>query len=143
GQLYIYSSSRDTLELAAQWGDGEPDAHIGAEDCWALRRGRAYSYGIKAIEFACGHVHGKDHPYFCLPIIAQGETIGLLHLCFSAFDRTLVPREFIETFMQQRWEVGLLCAEQISLAVANVQLRHELQDQSERDPLTNLWNRRW
>jgi len=143
GQLYIYSNLRDTLELAAQWGDGEPHAHIGAEDCWALRRGRAYSYGIKAIEFGCGHVHGEDNPYFCLPIIAHGETIGLLHLCFSAFDRTVMPRGFIETFIQQRWEVGLLCAEQISLAVANVQLRHELQDQSVRDPLTNLWNRRW
>ncbi|WP_164512331.1 diguanylate cyclase [Oceaniglobus ichthyenteri] len=143
GQLYIYSNSRDTLELAAQWGDGEPSGHIGAEDCWALRRGRAYSYGVKAIEFACGHVHGDNNPYFCLPIIAHGETIGLLHLCFSAFDRTIMPREFIETFMQQRWEVGLLCAEQISLAVANVQLRHELMDQSVRDPLTNLWNRRW
>jgi len=143
GQLYIYSNARDTLELAAQWGDGEPHAHIGAEDCWALRRGRAYSFGVKAIEFACGHVHDEDHPYFCLPIIAQGETIGLLHLCFSAFDRSIMPRNFIETFMQQRWEVGLLCAEQISLAVANVQLRQELQDQSLRDPLTNLWNRRW
>ncbi len=143
GQLYIYSNARDTLELAAQWGDADPSDHIGAEDCWALRRGRAYSYGIKAIEFTCGHTHGENSPYFCLPIIAHGETIGLLHLCFSAFDRTIMPREFIETFMQQRWEVGLLCAEQISLAVANVQLRHELQDQSVRDPLTNLWNRRW
>ncbi|WP_226782924.1 bifunctional diguanylate cyclase/phosphodiesterase [Oceaniglobus trochenteri] len=143
GQLYIYSNSRDTLELAAQWGDGEPHAHIGAEDCWALRRGRAYSYGVKAIEFTCGHVQGEGSPYFCLPIIAHGETIGLLHLCFSAFDRAIMPRGFIETFVQQRWEVGLLCAEQISLAVANVQLRHELQDQSVRDPLTNLWNRRW
>ena len=143
GQLYIYSNSRDTLELAAQWGDAEPHAHIGAEDCWALRRGRAYSYGVKAIEFACGHTHGDTNPYFCLPIIAHGETIGLLHLCFSAFDRTVMPRDFIETFVHQRWEVGLLCAEQISLAVANVQLRQELMDQSVRDPLTNLWNRRW
>lgn len=143
GQLYIYSNTRDTLELAAQWGDITPPAQMGAEDCWALRRGRAYSFGTKAIEFACAHTHDDQSPYFCLPIIAHGETIGLLHLCFSAFDRSIVPREFIETFMQQRWEIGLLCAEQISLAVANVQLRHELLDQSVRDPLTNLWNRRW
>lgn len=143
GQLYIYSNARDTLELATQWGDSTPHSHIDAEDCWALRRGRAYSFGTKAIEFACSHASGADAPYFCLPIIAHGETIGLLHLCFSAFDRSIVPRDFIETFMQQRWEVGLLCAEQISLAIANVQLRHELQDQSVRDPLTNLWNRRW
>ena len=48
-----------------------------------------------------------------------------------------------EAFFIQRWELALLCAEQISLAVANVRLRQELEDQSVRDPLTDLWNRRW
>lgn len=143
GQLYIYSNSRDTLDLETCWGDHEPHKHIDAEDCWALRRGRAYSYGTRAIEFPCTHVEGEDTPYFCLPIIAHGETIGLLHLAFSAFDRSIMSREMVETFLQQRWELGLLCAEQISLAVANVQLRQELMDQSVRDPLTSLWNRRW
>lgn len=143
GQLFIYSNSRDTLDLMAHWGTNEPHMHIDAEDCWALRRGRAYSFGTKAIEFACSHVESETIPYFCLPIIAHGETIGLLHLSFSAFDSDIVPREVAETFLNQRWELGLLCAEQISLAVANVQLRQELLDQSIRDPLTSLWNRRW
>ena len=143
GQLYIYSNSRDTLDLETAWGDHQPHKHIDAEDCWALRRGRAYSYGTRAIEFPCSHVEGEDTPYFCLPIIAHGETIGLLHVAFSAFDRSLMSREMIETFLRQRWDLGLLCAEQISLAVANVQLRQELMDQSVRDPLTSLWNRRW
>ena len=143
GQLYIYSNSRDTLDLETAWGDHQPHQHIDAEDCWALRRGRAYSYGTRAIEFPCSHVEGEDTPYFCLPIIAHGETIGLLHVAFSAFDRSLMSREMIETFLRQRWDLGLLCAEQISLAVANVQLRQELMDQSVRDPLTSLWNRRW
>ncbi|MEM9369439.1 MAG: diguanylate cyclase [Planctomycetota bacterium] len=143
GQLYIYSNTRDALDLKTHWGDEPPHQHIDAEDCWALRRGRAYSYGIKAIEFPCSHVEGEDTPFFCLPIIAHGETIGLLHLSFSAFDRSLMTREMIETFIGQRWDLGLLCAEQISLAVANVQLRQELLDQSVRDPLTSLWNRRW
>ena len=35
------------------------------------------------------------------------------------------------------------CAEQISLAVANAQLRDELHEQSTRDPLTGLFNRRY
>jgi diguanylate cyclase (GGDEF)-like protein len=34
------------------------------------------------------------------------------------------------------------CAEQISLAIANVKLRDELRDQSTKDPLTGLFNRR-
>ena len=143
GQLYIYSNSRDTLDLKTAWGDCSPHEHIDAEDCWALRRGRAYAYGTRAIEFPCAHTENADTPYFCLPIIAHGETIGLMHVAFSAYDSAIMSREMVETFLQQRWDLSLLCAEQISLAVANVQLRQELLDQSVRDPLTSLWNRRW
>ena len=39
--------------------------------------------------------------------------------------------------------MGLVCAEQISLAIANVKLRDQLRDQSIRDVLTGLFNRRY
>jgi diguanylate cyclase (GGDEF)-like protein len=39
--------------------------------------------------------------------------------------------------------LGLVCAEQISLAIANVKLRDQLRDQSIRDVLTGLFNRRY
>ena len=146
GQLYIYSNSRDTLDLNIQWGGMEnAPRHIEPDDCWALRRGRAYSYGMRPIEFPCGHSHAAedDSPYFCIPITAHGQTNGLLHLDFGAFAPERGAREKFRYFLEQRWELALLCAEQISLAIANVQLRQELLDQSVRDPLTNLWNRRW
>lgn len=145
GALYVYSHSRDTLELAAHWGTApEFAAQLAPDECWALRRGRAYSYGLKAIEFACDHVHGTAAPpYFCLPIIAHGETIGLLHLRFDGFEEGGLLRHMREQVLRNRWELGLICAEQISLAIANVRLRQELEDQSVRDPLTGLWNRRW
>jgi diguanylate cyclase (GGDEF)-like protein/PAS domain S-box-containing protein len=144
GQFYLFSESRDTLELAARWGDGaDPPDTIDADACWALRRGRAYSYGTRAIEFPCDHGCDADVPYLCIPVIAHGETIGLIHLAFPTFDRKLIPRDTIETFLNQRWELALLCGEQISLATANVRLRQELEKQSARDALTGLWNRRW
>ena len=37
----------------------------------------------------------------------------------------------------------LVCAEQISLVIANVKLRDQLRDQSIRDVLTGLFNRRY
>lgn len=146
GQLYIYSNSRDTLDLQSYWGGAsDKPHHIEPDDCWALRRGRAYSYGMRPIEFPCGHSHSDtdDAPYFCVPITAHGQTNGLLHLNFGAFAPDRTERQNFQFFLDQRWELALLCAEQISLAIANVQLRQELLDQSVRDPLTNLWNRRW
>jgi len=47
-----------------------------------------------------------------------------------------------EEVSEQR-RLGLVCAEQISLAIANVKLRDQLRDQSIRDPLTGLFNRRY
>ena len=146
GQLYIYSETRDTLDLSIQWGGADnAQEHIEPDDCWALRRGRAYAFGMRPIEFPCGHSHSveDDSPYFCIPITAHGQTNGLLHLNFGAFAPDRSQREKFKYFLDQRWELALLCAEQISLAIANVQLRQELVDQSVRDPLTNLWNRRW
>ena len=145
GALYVYATARDALDLSASWGSTpEFPARIAPDDCWALRRGRAYNYGMKAIEFPCDHIHGDaPPPFFCLPIIAHGETIGLLHLRFDGFEETGMLRHMREGVLRNRWELGLICAEQISLAIANVRLRHELRDQSVRDPLTGIWNRRW
>jgi diguanylate cyclase (GGDEF)-like protein/PAS domain S-box-containing protein len=145
GQLFVYSNSRDVLDLQTSWGRFNKVPHIDAEDCWSLRRGRAYSYGTKSIEFPCQHIlnDGVETPYFCLPIIAHGQTNGLLHIRFkSQIFENSTPEEKSE-FLKQRWQMALLCAEQISLALANVQLRQELTERSVRDPLTNLWNRRW
>src|SRR5579872_7080347 len=45
--------------------------------------------------------------------------------------------------VDEQRRLGLVCAEQISLAIANVKLRDQLRDQSIRDPLTGLFNRRY
>lgn len=144
GALYIYAAQRSTLDLVASWGTiPEFPEHILPDDCWALRRGRAYAYGLKPIQFPCDHVHKKDTPYFCLPIIAHGETIGLMHIIFDGFEEDGMMRHMRAEVLNNRWDISLICAEQISLAVANVRLRHELQERSVRDVLTGLWNRRW
>ncbi|MCL1629630.1 diguanylate cyclase [Roseibaca sp. V10] len=144
GALYIYATQRNTLDLVASWGT-IPDfpGHILPDDCWALRRGRAYAFGLKPIQFPCDHVHQKDTPYFCLPIIAHGETIGLMHIIFDGFEEGGLMRHMRAEVLNNRWDVSLICAEQISLAVANVRLRQELHERSMRDALTGLWNRRW
>ena len=142
GGLYVYAEGRGTLELTARWGDGDPPPRLAPDSCWALRRGRAYRFGAQAIQLRCGHApEGEDSPYFCLPVLAQGETIGLLFLSFPAFGAAGGAAS--QEFLRQRWEVAQTCAEQISLAVANVQMRQLLERRSMEDPLTGLHNRRW
>ncbi|WP_170381756.1 sensor domain-containing diguanylate cyclase [Ruegeria atlantica] len=134
GSVYVYSNSRDVLDGCASWNDGTHKSHIHPEGCWGLRRGRTYEYGASEIDFVCEHAEPHDgRPYFCFPILAHGETVGLLHL--RAHEGSY------EVFHSNK-KLAQLCAEQISMAIANVRMRDQLHDQSVRDPLTGLFNRR-
>ncbi|MGL6212025.1 MAG: sensor domain-containing diguanylate cyclase [Paracoccaceae bacterium] len=135
GSIYVYSNSRDVLDGCASWNGGHHKDHIHPEECWGLRRGRTYAFGESDIDFTCGHAEPHDgRSYLCIPVLAHGETVGLMHL------RSRVGKS-VEGFKEGR-RLAQMCAEQISLAIANVRMRDQLQDQSIRDPLTGLYNRR-
>ncbi len=138
GALYIYSNSRDVLDMAVAWGTLQSPDYIEPHDCWALRRGRAYHFGEEDIEFPCGHYDEDVTSSFCLPLLAHGETIGMLW-CRSNEEKS----DDNEQGHARYWDLALMLAEQVSLTIANVRLRQELQDRSVRDPLTGLWNRRY
>lgn len=145
GQLFIYSNSRDVLDGAVTWGKMNLTRSIQPQDCWGLRRGRTFRYGAGVVRFPCNHFSAEDlalgiENYLCLPIIAQGDTVGMLHICFHKEENKPAnepPNNGDITSFAQR------CAEQISIAIANVKLRDELHEQSTRDPLTGLFNRRY
>ncbi|MBY6043251.1 sensor domain-containing diguanylate cyclase [Phaeobacter italicus] len=134
GSVYVYSNSRDVLDGWASWNGGDHKDHIHPGSCWGLRRGRVYEYGSGEVTFVCEHAEPHDgRPYFCFPILAHGETVGLMHLRAHSAD--------CENFAANK-KLARMCAEQISMAISNVQMRDQLHDQSVRDPLTGLFNRR-
>ncbi len=144
GCLYLYSNSRDILEGACDWNGARMQRAIDLEDCWSLRRGRAYTFGASNLNFPCAH--GNQHPeypYLCLPMMAHGDTIGLIHLNFKGMALEEAKAGPTRDLIENRRDLALIYAEQISLALANVRLRDELHDQSIRDQLTGLFNRRW
>jgi diguanylate cyclase (GGDEF)-like protein len=111
------------------------------DDCWGLRRGRIYTFGENEIDFPCTHVgSARPNAYCCIPILAHGETIGLLHL---GFGRDQEGRDRTAEMNGEHRRLALVCAEQISLAIANAKLRDQLRDQSIRDALTGMFNRRY
>lgn len=143
GQLFIYSNSRDVLDGVCSWGDSAISQNIQAQDCWSLRRGRVFEFKEGMIMYHCNHTSPTENTslkhYYCLPLIANGDTVGLLHIDLSSTANEQ-PGEDLNSF--NIW-FATRCAEQISLAVANAQLRDELHEQSTRDPLTGLFNRRY
>ena len=69
-----------------------------------------------------------------MPMMAQGETLGILHLQSGSHQERLSEP-------LQRLAVNV--SEHIALALANLKLREILRSQAIRDPLTGLFNRRY
>jgi diguanylate cyclase (GGDEF)-like protein len=135
GALYVFRSSRNLLEVAAEWGGGEAnEAMFGPQHCWALRQGQMYEVGEAGVSVLCRHLK-HDNPYICLPMVAHGEVLALLHVRSLTPGAAPVPG-------QQRALLRVF-AERIALALSNLKLRDTLRQQSIRDPLTGLFNRRY
>ncbi|HEY9104160.1 diguanylate cyclase [Chitinimonas sp.] len=139
GALYLLAASRNYLELCGSWGEiGTPPQVIQPDDCWAIRRGRVHRVCEEEGGLCCAHVQNQDKPpegYLCVPMVAQGETMGLL---FLSLDGVALARgqDALARF------AGTV-AEQCALALSNLRLREQLRYQSMHDPLTGLFNRRF
>ena len=71
--------------------------------------------------------------FMCLPLAAQGDTIGVLSVGTSR----------AEGFADDERQTIQAVTEQLSLALANLRLQETLRMQSLRDQLTGLFNRRY
>ena len=136
GELYTFSTSRDVLDGVCHWNSPGLHRHILADTCWSLRRGRAYEYDPGGLCFPCDHSRAAEDDYICVPILAHGDTVGMMHVVFAGAGDAPAT-------MARDGQFARRCAEHISMVIANVKLRDELRDQSIRDPLTGLYNRRY
>ena len=137
GAVFVMTASRNMVEARATWASmPSPDWTIFKPDeCWALRRGRMHFVDSTTTGLLCSHLpQPAPLAYLCIPLIAQGEALGVLYLA-SAVESAAWPEA------QQR--LASTVADQLGLAVANLKLRETLRNQSIRDPLTSLFNRRY
>lgn len=129
------------LETVASWRLSQAHRVFAANDCWALRRGTAHEWAPTALRPRCAHVDERAGEYLCVPMTAQGHSLGVVHLERPS-DISSEPAA-----AQARWEATCslagAMAEHVGLALANYDLRETLRHQSIRDPLTNLFNRRF
>jgi diguanylate cyclase (GGDEF)-like protein/PAS domain S-box-containing protein len=139
GAVSVIASSRNLLETVASWGQVAGADVFGPHDCWALRRGRVHRVEGEDDEVTCTHL-GASTPggYVCVPMMAQGEALGLVHL------QAPEGADGQDTLAGDAWQrLAVPVAEHLSLALANFRLRETLRNQSIRDPLTGLFNRRY
>ena len=136
GALYVMNDSHEYLDLITCWNIENDSLYpvnaIKPDDCWALHLGKTHRFVEGGPYPDCSHSNMPGGAYVCVPIITQGETAGLLHIQFRHPNQAEVQVELVE-----------FISSQIAASLINLILRMHLLNQSIRDPLTDLYNRRY
>jgi diguanylate cyclase (GGDEF)-like protein len=142
----VADPGRPGLERVAVWGPLAPEGVplFGPDDCWALRRGRPHVVEDAVAGLACPHLRqAVPSAYLCVPLLAQGETLGLLHLASGVPAGAGGRRAGRPLWTEAKQRLMTTVPEQLGLALANLRLREKLRSESIRDALTGLFNRRY
>lgn len=144
GGVFMIASSREVVHAVAQWGETPFGGQVfGIEDCWALRTGRPNYIENHLAAGICRHIHPEAGvSYLCIPMLAQGGSLGILHLHWQAKSHVSAA-ETSDQLIASKLQLATAVGEHVGLALANLNLRETLRSQSIRDPLTNLFNRRY
>ncbi len=144
GALFVFKSVQNDLGAATSWGQAcvsEPIFHATA--CWGLRRGQPNWSEYPGDRVICVHLkNAVAASYLCVPLVAQGDAVGILHLQYDRSESTGASEVF-ETLQESQKRLAVSVAMQIALSLASLRMRETLQEQSIRDPLTGLFNRRF
>ena len=140
GWLGVFNVSKNLVDPTIIWGErttSPADPPFGVDECWALRQRRVHRVDTAAqLALPCAHVPpSAPSEYLCIPLAAQNETIGVLHLRETS---TASGR-----LTESKRQLAVSFARNIELALANLHLRETLRTQSILDLLTGLFNRRY
>jgi diguanylate cyclase (GGDEF)-like protein len=148
GSLFILTSPQNLVEAVTSWGRGlSGEKTFTAEDCFALQEGNVHITADFRSDSCCRHILGGGRKSgLCVPLSAQGETLGMLHLqqrISTSNSANPGYDELSEGFNEEVQQLAVTVADYLALALSNIKLRDTLKQQALHDPLTGLFNRRY
>lgn len=138
--ISLVSESRNIVEPFVSWGNQATlERMFAPDDCWALRRGKVHVESGCHNGTLCPNTRNCNikFGYVCIPMMAYGEVLGVLNICYHS------AQAECEDDQSSSRRLAQITGDQVALAIANLKLRETLQHQSTRDPLTQLYNRRF
>jgi diguanylate cyclase (GGDEF)-like protein/PAS domain S-box-containing protein len=136
GALYLRRIGSDCYDVASSWGEHPPaEPFLQTWNCQVLHTQQPFMC-LTSTSTRCSHIDPHEVAVvLCIPLFIEGDTLGILHLRHS---------EHLDAEELQRWrQLGASMAHQVTLALNNLILREQLQQQAIRDGLTGLYNRRY
>jgi diguanylate cyclase (GGDEF)-like protein len=140
GSLCMINNSRQLVEVVSSWESGGRNSAIvdfnPPESCCGLRSGQPRLRQPGVSEIQCNHFQSTPpERYLCKPIVAYGNTLGVLYV--------QIPDEATTSSISLHMDGPRQMVQLIGMAVATLNLRTTLENQSIRDSLTGLFNRRF
>lgn len=140
GDLLLANASQDRLVVGSTWGSlgrssGAEVDGIAPVACLGIRRGSIYHVAdvTDDLVLSCPAHPIEGGSLMCVPMLALGQTIGVVHLAAEG------PGAFSVDDERQAQRV----AEQVALAIANARLLRTMENMALSDPLTRLHNARY
>lgn len=138
GAICLYRASRDLVETHTAWGgqgeDGRLSGSFEPNHCWALRTGYTYRFDPDGLDMPCRHLTDDGgNESLCIPMSSDEEILGIL----------VVQAGAAGSLSDEQRAMAAHLAETLAICVTNLRLRETLRNQSIRDPLTDLFNRRY
>lgn len=143
GALCAVEPAKDVVEVVASWGEPTTRPTFARGDCQGLRSGRVHAVRGEDTAALCPHVSKSAtaaQGHTCVPITSQGEPLGIVYFGWHPEN---VGAEEAASAVPFRAKLAVAFAEQVGLALANLQLKETLRAQAIHDPLTGLHNRRF
>ena len=140
GSIYVAEPGHTRFRILGSWGlQDETAESMHLSDCWGLRQNQAYPHNENQLELRCQHLSiGPDRQSCCMPMFANGQASGMISL---RSDQPFISNNIERRASDQK--IQRLFTASVSQFLHNLSLRQTLEQASLRDPLTNLFNRRY
>jgi len=134
GGLYIYCQEENVMQLVAGWGASRPfTKKFNKDECWGVLKGAVHRVNLDNEETSCTHFEKEEgRDYLCDPLIIGRFPFALLHFEYRHADLN-----------HGQVQLGRIVLDAVKLALTNLKMRENLRQDSIRDPLTSLFNRRY
>lgn len=146
GRFAYFHTADEACKTSSDWGDLGPcpKSPFLPEACPAIRQRKPLSYDGQSVDSCCDLLGApRQTTYFCKPLQVKGQVVGLLHLRHALEATQAEDSAFAENTRTAQQDIVIAASEHISLALANLRLQECLREQSVRDALTGLYNRRF
>jgi diguanylate cyclase (GGDEF)-like protein len=130
------NNSRNMVEAMSSWGETRMEDFSPPDSCCGIRSGQPRWREPGESEIHCNHFVGSaPDRYVCHPIAAHGTTLGVVYIEFADEAGVEAVRHRMGGLRQLIQITGM--------AIATLNLQIKLENQSLRDSLTGLFNRRF